>query len=194
MTRTAITPRFATRTFRMGFPSLMRRLAGGAADPWRVGSIVVPPLAVKAECRHVRRMQPERSQQPGPRLATLLRHLTDSAEREAVACERFATAIERLLEVRIDRERGLAPLLAAVTSALPAFDSAGVAARTGEGWEVRAAIALTPALGPLAPATLEEGLLAEALRTRQPVLAWAGGPTPLGAPLPEGTRAAYAIP
>jgi signal transduction histidine kinase len=138
-------------------------------------------------------MQPEPSQ-PGPRLATLLRHLSDSAEREVVARERFATAIERLLEVRIDRERGLAPLLAAVTSALPAFDSAGVAARAGEGWEVRAAIALTPALGPLAPATLEEGLLAEALRTRRPVLAWAGGPTPLGPPLPEGTRAAYAVP
>ncbi|MFL5299603.1 MAG: sensor histidine kinase [Anaeromyxobacteraceae bacterium] len=138
-------------------------------------------------------MQPERSQ-PGPRLATLLRHLTDSAEREAVARERFATAIERLLEVHIDREHGLAPLLAGVTSALPAFDSAGIASRDGGGWEVRAAIDLSPALGPLAPAALEEGLLAEAVRTRRPVLAAATGAIAPASPLPEGTRAAYAIP
>jgi signal transduction histidine kinase len=132
--------------------------------------------------------------EPGPRLATLLRHLTDSAEREAVARERFATAIERLLEVRIDRERGLVPLLTAVTGALPAFDSAGVVARAGEGWEVRASIALSPALGPLAPSLVDKGAFAEAARTRRPILASAVGPIAPGRPFPEGTRSAYAVP
>jgi signal transduction histidine kinase len=128
-----------------------------------------------------------------PRVTSRVRHLPQAAEREPDARTSLTDALDRLLDVRLPRERGVMPLLEAVASASGDIDAAGVLWREGDAWEVRASVGFSPAHGRL-PADASDGALAEAARSRRPVLVSARSALVPSPPLPPGTRAAYAVP
>jgi signal transduction histidine kinase len=115
-----------------------------------------------------------------------------SAEHEAAERAHLDDALERLLDARLPRERGVAPLLEAVAQAFPAVDAACVLLCEGDAWDVRASLGCDPSHGRVAaPAA---GPAAEAARVRRPVLAAGDEARAAVPPLPPGTVAAYAVP
>jgi signal transduction histidine kinase len=128
---------------------------------------------------------------PGTRGATLLRHLAETAEREAAARGRLASALTRLLDTPAGGD--LQPILAAVVASCPAIDACGVVAREGGGWSLLASLGLPHAPGPLAQATAADAPIAEAASSRRPAVASLRGGE-RSALLPPATRAVCAVP
>jgi signal transduction histidine kinase len=91
-----------------------------------------------------------------------------------------------VLDAPVDGPEGLDPLVAALAGAAPDVDAVAIAVRGERELTIAAATGLEAA-APFAPGPL----VAEAIRTRAPAAA-AGAA--IGAPLPEGTRAAIAVP
>jgi signal transduction histidine kinase len=130
---------------------------------------------------------PQEREEREPRLARLLRHLGEEAERETAARAGLAGGLAAVLDAPIEGD--LAPLLHAVTAAAPALDVVFVLA--AEAGSLRARAALGMALPP-GPAVEVEGFLADARRAGEPRAASGlAAPPP---PLPTGVRAALALP
>jgi signal transduction histidine kinase len=125
----------------------------------------------------------------GVRLAGLVRRLTEAAENEADARSTLTTAITQLLDTTLEGDLG--PLVIAVTSCCPAFDTVGFLACDGESFTVKAALGLSEHPGRLE--SIRAGLAGEAVSSRRPVVITA--PDVLArSPFPAGTRAACAVP
>jgi len=127
----------------------------------------------------------------GARGATLLRHLAEDAEKEALARARLASALARLLDVPAGG--GFAALLEAVIQSCPAIDACGVLARDGADWTLRASLGLARGPGPLEPAAAGEAPIGEAASARRAVSVTLGD-RDASALLPPATHAAIAVP
>jgi signal transduction histidine kinase len=122
-------------------------------------------------------------------VAELLRHLSESAEREQERRRRLAQAVAAILDAPAEGPEGLAPLLRALAGGAPQVDAALVVAPDGDEFVVVAALGVD-AQQTRAPQR-ELAILTEVLRTRRVIVVSGDEPRP---PLPEGTRAAAAIP
>jgi len=128
---------------------------------------------------------------PGARGATLLRHLAEDAEKEALARARLASALARLLDVPAGG--GFSALLEAVIQCCPAVDACGVVVREGADWALRASIGLARGPGPLDAAAAGEAPIGEAASAGRAVSVTLREDD-AGALLPRATRAAVAVP
>jgi signal transduction histidine kinase len=131
---------------------------------------------------------------PGARLASLMRRLTEVAERE-IAARAGLSVLGQLLDLPADGD--LQALLAAVTSCCAAIDAGGFLVYEGgdEGGDLtlRAAVALSALAGPLDRSLASAGPIGEAVSARKPVVAKAHA-VPANGLLPAGTRVACAVP
>jgi signal transduction histidine kinase len=127
---------------------------------------------------------------PGARLASLMRRLTEVAEREAAARGGLA-GLGQLLDLPADGD--LATLLAAVTSCCAAIDAGGFLVYEGGELTLRAALGLSALTEPLDRSLTSAEPIAEAVSARKPVVAKAPA-GPANGLLPTGTRVACAVP
>ncbi len=127
---------------------------------------------------------------PGARLASLMRRLTEFAERE-MAARAGLSGLGQLLDLPSDGD--LQALLSAVTSCCSAVDAGGFLVYEGGDLALRAAVALSALAGPLDRSLASAGPIAEAVSSRKPVVAKAHAGSANGL-LPAGTRVACAVP
>jgi signal transduction histidine kinase len=128
------------------------------------------------------------------RVADLVRHLSETADREQARRVRFANGLATLLESPVEGEEGLLPLLRALAAATPEVDSVGVLVPDGaDTFDVTSSYGLAVGSGPEGRLTISRrGPIGQAIATRQEAIASA--PAASSMPWPDGTRAAAAVP
>jgi signal transduction histidine kinase len=120
-------------------------------------------------------------------VAELVRRLEERAEGESQARRALAASVGALLDAPASGSDGFPVLVEALVGASRQVDAAGILLREGAGFRVLAAVGLE--VGDRFAPRPGRGLLAQAVRTREPAFA-AGAPPPF----PPGTRAAAAVP